>query len=253
MAVAQSLFRQPRTGGRPSKHAIIDLLRNTLENGPPSVYFSLLNIIASSLNGDLAMPEFHRRYIAAQSTLGNLSGEKIPSLKNESQLPHVSVVIPTLNRDEPLCNTLRYFFEKETYPSFEIIVIDQSERHSDTTTAFLAQNSALFQHVCVNYMALPKARNQGVALSTGEIVVFVDDDVEPADDFLSAHVRSYSDPSIVGVAGAAPLPGEALKSRGMIGEEAYRATTVNALRPQFSIHRSMGSRVQHVLSARDHS
>ena len=53
-------------------------------------------------------------------------------------LPLVSIVIATLNRDEPLCNTLRYFFGAETYPRFEVIAIDQSATHEATTLGFLS-------------------------------------------------------------------------------------------------------------------
>jgi len=38
----------------------------------------------------------------------------------------VSVIVPTLNREEPLRRTLAYFLGVDAYPSFDIIVVDQS-------------------------------------------------------------------------------------------------------------------------------
>ncbi len=46
------------------------------------------------------------------------------------------------------------------------------------------------------------ARNRGVALSSGEIVVFVDDDCEPAPDWLAEMARPFADERVVGVKGA---------------------------------------------------
>ena len=93
--------------------------------------------------------------------------------------PKISVTIPTLNREEPLCNTLRYFLETETYPSFEVIVVDQSDGHLEATRDFLVRTADKFCYVSTDYKGLPKARNHGTRLARGEIVVFVDDDVEP--------------------------------------------------------------------------
>jgi len=137
------------------------------------------------------------------------------------EVPEISVVIPTLNREKPLCDTLRYFLEIETYPIFEVIVIDQSDVHVDATRDFLAQNAARIRYVPADYKSLPRARNHGVQLARGEIVVFVDDDVEPTAGFLLAHARCYVDPAVVGVAGPLLQDGQGLTSRTAIGERAY--------------------------------
>jgi glycosyltransferase involved in cell wall biosynthesis len=102
-------------------------------------------------------------------------------------LPLVSIVIATLNRDEPLCNTLRYFFDVETYPRFEVIVIDQSATHDTNTLEFLAAAAARMTYVKTSYRSLPRARNEGAKLARGEIVVYMDDDVEPATGVLFGH------------------------------------------------------------------
>ena len=138
-----------------------------------------------------------------------------------SQLPEISVVIATLNREEPLCNTLRYFLEIETYPAFEVIVIDQSDRHLEPTREFLARSAAKIRYVSTDYKGLPKARNHGVRLAKGEIIVFVDDDVEPTPGFLHAHACCYADPGVVGVAGAVLERDQSLTPRLGIDEREY--------------------------------
>ncbi len=140
----------------------------------------------------------------------------------------VSVVIPTLNREQPLCTTLRYFLEIETYPSFEIIIIDQSDSHNTETEAFLKTAGKRLQHVRVPYKGLTRARNNGVRLSRGEIVLFVDDDVEPSPGFIAAHVEPYSDPAIMGVTGPVLIPGACLKSKVDLDPKEYHALTSRA-------------------------
>lgn len=135
----------------------------------------------------------------------------------------LSVVIATFNREEPLRNTLRYFFEEETYPRLEVIVIDQSTRHDAETREFLAAWAPNMTYVTTEYQNLPRARNEGAGLAHGEIVVYVDDDVEPHTGFLFGHAEPYSNPAIVGVTGPALPPGQSLKGRGEIGEEVWAA------------------------------
>lgn len=138
-------------------------------------------------------------------------------------VPLLSVVIATLNREEPLCNTLRYFFAVETYPRFEVIVIDQSTRHDAETLEFLAAWAPKMNYVKAQYQNLPRARNEGTRLARGEIVVYVDDDVEPRVGFLFGHADPYSDPVVLGVTGPAPIPGQLLKGRAEIGEQLWAA------------------------------
>lgn len=137
--------------------------------------------------------------------------------------PQVSVVITTLNRDACLCETLRYFFERENHPSFEVIVVDQSDRHDEETARFLEENRRRMKHVKVGYKNLCMARNEGIRLSEGEIILFVDDDVDPFPGLLAGHVKGYGMRKEIGsVTGPCLAPGKKLQSREMVGEEVWR-------------------------------
>lgn len=124
--------------------------------------------------------------------------------------PAVSVVIPTLNRPDPLCKVIQYFLGAEAYRPFELIVIDQSDRENPGVEALLRSGSGTLQYVRVPYRSLPKARNNGVRLAKGEIIVFIDDDAEPWPGFLRGHVEPYANPGVVGVAGPIVGPGQRL-------------------------------------------
>lgn len=118
-------------------------------------------------------------------------------------LPSISVIIPTYGREEILRETLASVIQQD-YPSYEVLVIDQTAQHQPETQTYLNQLAVeqkirLFQ---VDWASLPGARNYGVRRSTGEIVLFLDDDVQLPVGFLAAHGRNYVDrPEIGAVAG----------------------------------------------------
>lgn len=117
-------------------------------------------------------------------------------------LPKISVIIPTYGREGILCSTLASVLQQD-YPNYEVLVVDQTQRHEAETQIYLDQlvdqgKIRLFQ---VTWASLPGARNYAVRRATGEIVLFLDDDVELPAGFLAAHVRNYDNPEIGAVAG----------------------------------------------------
>ena len=137
--------------------------------------------------------------------------------------PLISVVVPTLHRDAPLRTLLWYFLERESYRPFELIVIDQSERHDQETTDFLSSSANRMKYVRVDYKSLPMARNHGIRIASWSIVVFIDDDAEPAPGFLAAHVAPYASPQVMGVTGPILAPDQPLLSQGDIANRHYTA------------------------------
>jgi glycosyltransferase involved in cell wall biosynthesis len=116
--------------------------------------------------------------------------------------PTISLIIPTYGREKVLRETIASVIEQD-YPAYEVLVIDQTKQHEPETTAYLenlaaSQKIRLFQ---VDWANLPGARNYGVRRSTGEIILFIDDDVQLPEGFLAAHARNYQRPDIGAVAG----------------------------------------------------
>lgn len=115
----------------------------------------------------------------------------------------ISVVIPTYKREKLLCKSIQDLL-KQDYDNFEILVVDQTQIHEPETQTLLdemAQSGKirLFQ---VNWASLPGARNYAIRRATGDIILFIDDDVELTPRFLSAHGRNYiENPQIGAVAG----------------------------------------------------
>ncbi|MFQ5738305.1 MAG: glycosyltransferase family 2 protein [Acidobacteriota bacterium] len=142
---------------------------------------------------------------------------------SETRSPGVSLVIPTYEREEELCQTLRCALT-QTYPNLEIIVVDQARTHTPATQAFLEENAHRIRRVCSSVANLPLARNLGVAHSTGEIVIFVDDDVSFGPEFVANHVAYYREEAgIAGVAGHSNIdpPFKPFRPAGSYAPTAY--------------------------------
>jgi glycosyltransferase involved in cell wall biosynthesis len=119
----------------------------------------------------------------------------------------VSVIIPTYNRGEILCQTMALALAQE-YPDFEVIVVDQSPEPPEAVQSFVKNAGSSLTYIRRETPNLPAARNAGVRISKGEVIVFIDDDVVIEPDFVASHVRHYSDEHVGCVTGPALPPEE---------------------------------------------
>jgi GT2 family glycosyltransferase len=118
-------------------------------------------------------------------------------------LPLISVVIPTYEREEPLRDSLVDVL-KQDYPHFEVLVVDQTRQHQPETQTYLEELAAAgkIKWFRLDWASLPGARNYAVRRSSGEIILFIDDDVQLNPGFLAAHGKNYvQNPEIGAVAG----------------------------------------------------
>ena len=117
-------------------------------------------------------------------------------------LPFISVLIPTYGREKVLCDTITDVLN-QTYDHYEVIEVDQTTHHEAETIAYLdaKANAEQIQWYQVPWASLPGARNYGVRRAKGEIVLFIDDDVQITPDFLTAHAKNFANPEVGAVAG----------------------------------------------------
>lgn len=115
--------------------------------------------------------------------------------------PEVSVVVPTYRREGTLRAALAGLLAQD-HASYEIIVVDQTPEHDADTAAFLAAHGARLRWHRLGRPGLARARQAGVRLARGEIVLFMDDDAVPLDRRLvAAHAAAYASPLVGAVAG----------------------------------------------------
>lgn len=108
--------------------------------------------------------------------------------------PFVSVVIPTHNRPEPVAALVASILATE-YPSdhYEIIVVDNAPS-SDATETVITQrygDNPRVRYVREDRAGSSNARNCGLRLACGEIVVFADDDELVDAHWLTEMVRGF--------------------------------------------------------------
>lgn len=120
----------------------------------------------------------------------------------------ISVITPTHNKVALLRRTLASLAAQDMAPSgFEVIVIDDG--CSDDTPAFLAGYAGPVALRVVRNVAnrgRSAARNAGLKVATGELVVFLDDDMEVAPGFLAAHLAFHATPGRLGVGNVVNAP-----------------------------------------------
>jgi GT2 family glycosyltransferase len=106
----------------------------------------------------------------------------------------LSVIIPTYNRLARLKRVLKYL-ELQSYPldQFEVIVV--SDGSSDGTEDYLR---ILKTPLCIRLVSQPNkgvaaARNNGVRNATGDLILFLDDDVVPSPQLIAEHLRLHAE------------------------------------------------------------
>jgi GT2 family glycosyltransferase len=129
----------------------------------------------------------------------------------------VSVVVPTLNRDGYLRDTIR-FLRNQRGVRHEIIVVDQNQVPPGSRCPDLLDGSLPpVRWAWCPGRGVVYARNLAIRMARGETVVFVDDDVQIDDPaFLTRHLAAYASDSgdpIAAVCGREMNPGRPPKTQ----------------------------------------
>jgi glycosyltransferase involved in cell wall biosynthesis len=118
----------------------------------------------------------------------------------------LSVVVPTMNRPKDLEALFASLVRQKRLPD-EVIVVDQSTNNlskivvSDFKTRY-AELPVAFRHVEQEEKSLVKARNAGLALASGDVVSFVDDDAVLFEDYYERVLERFAtDPSVGAISG----------------------------------------------------
>jgi len=123
---------------------------------------------------------------------------------DDAQKPLVSILVPCYNEEKVLKASLESLIN-QTYPKYEIIVIDDG---SSDNTYLLAKNME-FDNGKVSLRAFTKqnagkahALNFGIEKAKGELFLAVDADSKLSDDAVELMVEYFQDPKIAAVAGS---------------------------------------------------
>jgi GT2 family glycosyltransferase len=111
--------------------------------------------------------------------------------------PFVSVVIATRRRPDLLARCLTAVLDQRTSAPYEVIVVND-----DTAAAARVPDDERLVVLEAGGRGLASARNLGVAAARSPLVVFTDDDTEPASDWLATLLAaSHRAPDAIGFEG----------------------------------------------------
>lgn len=116
--------------------------------------------------------------------------------------PGISCIIPTLARGEVLLDTLAMLRAQKPRAQ-EIIVVDQTPIHPPKVQSAIEALSKAGQIVLLHQSEpnAAKARNAGALAASGDILLFLDDDVCLPPSFLAAYSQAFRNTLVSAVAG----------------------------------------------------
>jgi glycosyltransferase involved in cell wall biosynthesis len=115
----------------------------------------------------------------------------------------IAIGIPSYDRDDVLISTINAALH-QSRPADEVIVIDQTKDHTPEVKRKLGDwaKTGKILYEFQDRPSLPAARNLALSVTKCDLIIFIDDDVELPDDFVSKHERNFiSDPTVQAVAG----------------------------------------------------
>lgn len=111
----------------------------------------------------------------------------------ESITTSISVVIPTHNRADSLENTIQAVFDCGEGLNIEVVVVnDGSQDHTEEVLQRIQSNQPSLRYLTIPNQGAGVARNHGAAAAKNDIILFMGDDILPANrNFLAAHARYH--------------------------------------------------------------
>jgi len=170
---------------------------------------------------------------------------KRTNLKEDSRIHSISAVIPTYGREQVLLETIHHLLNLHECPD-EILIIDQT---ADYVPAIREQLQAWHDAGAIRWLRLPvpsitHAMNVGLLEASGDVVLFLDDDIITAPGLITAHRNAHvADESRI-IAGQVLQPGEEPSSDDVFSFRSTRKQWVEELMGgNFSVHRKTALRL----------
>lgn len=122
----------------------------------------------------------------------------------EQMVPSVTVITPVFNGGSHYPNCFQSILAQD-YPPAHLQIIVVNDGSTDGTTEYLKglilPDNVLIHHIGQN-SGLGAARNKGLALADGEIIILLDGDMEVSSNWVQTHVDEQAKPGRMAVMGA---------------------------------------------------
>ncbi|MES2120703.1 MAG: glycosyltransferase family 2 protein [Pseudomonadota bacterium] len=153
------------------------------------------------------------RTVALQPGVGGeaVFDQALAQTTRVTQSHSFSIIVPTYQRREMVCEAVNALARLEYDGPLEIIVVVDGS--TDGTASALAGLNCPFRLKVLEQanQGQAAARNRGAEVATGEILLFLDDDMICEPDLVQQHARAYADGADV-VTGEVPIHPESAKS-----------------------------------------
>jgi len=110
--------------------------------------------------------------------------------QNRIDLPLISIIVPSKNEQDDIALTLELILAID-YPNKEIIVVDDSNDDTPKIVQSYKDKGVKLVHRETNNDGCCGARNAGMRIAEGEILVIMNADVRPEKDFLDLILRHH--------------------------------------------------------------
>lgn len=115
----------------------------------------------------------------------------------------LSVIIPSYYRYECLGAVLK-MLENQSCKPFEVIICDQTPFDKRPEDFYQSFGTLPLKILNLEKPSYSYARNKGAQVAAGDVILFLDDDVEFAEDLLEQHIKIMSEENVDVVVGASP-------------------------------------------------
>lgn len=158
--------------------------------------------VLAALRTDGEAARERRRAFAREQTWSHRFETLSPEV--EASFPRVSVVVVTYNNREWNERCLVSLRERNEWPNLEVVVVDNASQ--DGSPELLRQQAALDPRIRLvlndDNRGFAAANNQGLALSTGRVLVLLNNDTVATRGFLASFTRHLLADPTIGLLGA---------------------------------------------------
>lgn len=111
---------------------------------------------------------------------------------------NVSLIVPTYNKDIRFLLTLQTLINQNYPPDkYEVVIIAKDPSQALTKAVESASKMIYIKLILQKGIGRANARNEGIKQSSGEIIIFTDDDLLLKPDFISRHINFHQDKDVV--------------------------------------------------------